>query len=278
MILVAVIRKFQGDLEHFLEICDLTFSGLDSEKTDEDIYSKEIENFQLDDSSDEDITGKESKDIMKISETAVNDHIEKLQQSLPDETVNATKLFIKLIGEQQGEALAVRKYTQKRADERITVSYEQNDIVLLPSHYSYDHLHAAYNSLHPEKLIKNVCDKCILYKCALKESVNDTDENIDTQLIAHISDYQEMRDMYEDDIKKAKTTDPHSLNPWTIRELLPRGFPEEKQVDLWEKIHEYCPTEFQDELCPKPPNNVIKRVKGKETCARGTHIKGKEKE
>ncbi|CAG8703297.1 3420_t:CDS:2 [Racocetra fulgida] len=302
--------EFQGDLEHFLDICDLTFSELYSEETDENIYFEEIENFQLDDSSAKDITGEESKDIMKISETAVNDHIERLQQC---------------------EALAVKKYTRKWADRKITVSYKQNDVVLLLFYYFYNHLHAAYNSLHPEKLIKShitfqkiwkndtklskilikkpskdVCDECILYKRALKESVNDTDKNIDTQLIAHISDYQEMKDIFGntkrmyakleawcidhiiDIIKKSasnnipinfekqkefncerpgiirakirvndpwdefqllkKKADPHSLNPWTIRELLPRGLSEEKQVDLWKKIREYCPTEFQDKL------------------------------
>ncbi|CAG8551576.1 14197_t:CDS:2, partial [Racocetra fulgida] len=205
-----------------------------SEETDEDICSEEIENFQLDDSSDEDIMGEESKDIMKISEMAVNN-------SLSDETVNATKLFIKSIGEQQGEALAVRKYTQKRADGKITVSYEQNDVVLFSFHYSYDHLYAAYNSLHPEKLVKSritfqkiwkndtelskvlirklskdICDECSLYKYALKESVNETDENIDTQLIAHISDYWAMRDIYEDDIKKAKTSDHSSFHVFSF--------------------------------------------------------------
>ncbi|CAG8516602.1 5782_t:CDS:1, partial [Dentiscutata heterogama] len=45
--------------------------------------------------------------------------------------------------------------------------------------------------------------------------------------------------------------------------LPPIGIPEEKQVDLWDKIHKYCPTEFQDKLCPKLPDDVIERVKGK---------------
>ncbi|CAG8604675.1 7479_t:CDS:2 [Racocetra fulgida] len=39
------------------------------------------------------------------------------------------------------------------------------------------------------------------------------------------------------------------------------GLSEEKQVDLWDKIRPYCPIAFHDELCPKPQDNVLERVR-----------------
>ncbi|CAG8801302.1 2349_t:CDS:1, partial [Racocetra fulgida] len=49
-----------------------------------------------------------------------------------------------------------------------------------------------------------------------------------------------------------------ALNP---QELQPKGLPEEKQVELWEKIRPYCPVAFRDELCPKPQNDLFERVR-----------------
>ncbi|CAG8832583.1 7943_t:CDS:2, partial [Cetraspora pellucida] len=48
-----------------------------------------------------------------------------------------------------------------------------------------------------------------------------------------------------------------ALNP---QELQPKGLPEEKQVELWEKIRPYCPVAFRDELCPKPQNDLFERA------------------
>ena len=74
---------------------------------------------------------------------------------LPVETVNKAKSFIKWIGEQHGEAIAVRKYTRKKACGQVTASYEKHDVVLIPSHYSYERLLDAYNIINPEKFIKS---------------------------------------------------------------------------------------------------------------------------
>ncbi|CAG8785427.1 4759_t:CDS:2, partial [Racocetra fulgida] len=74
---------------------------------------------------------------------------------LSTETVNKTKSFINLMGERHGEALAVQKYTQKKTDRQIIVTYEKHDNVLLPSHYSYDRLLAIYNLMNSNNLIKS---------------------------------------------------------------------------------------------------------------------------
>ncbi|CAG8725367.1 14665_t:CDS:1, partial [Ambispora leptoticha] len=155
---------------------------------------------------------------------------------LPAETVNKAKSFIRRTGEQHGEAVAVRKYARKKADGQVTVSYEKHDMILLPSHYSYDRLLAAYNLMNPETLIKSrwtfrqlwradseltkivirkpskdKCDECTVFKRALKENVSDINEDLDAQLMAHITDYREMRDAYENDIHVAKTCDRSSF-------------------------------------------------------------------
>ncbi|CAG8496743.1 10015_t:CDS:2 [Cetraspora pellucida] len=160
-----------------------------------------------------------------------------LKNILSVETVNKAKLFIKSLGEQHDEQQAIRKYTHKKINGQITVNYEKVDIILLPSHYSYDRFLVAYNSMNSENHIssrwtfqklwknnnelskiiikkpsKDVCDECILYKHALKESDNKTDEDLDEQLITHISDYREMRKLYEDDVQEAKNCDRFSLH------------------------------------------------------------------
>ncbi|CAG8561276.1 9596_t:CDS:2 [Cetraspora pellucida] len=222
--------EFSESLEYFLDNYNYSFSELNS---DEYVHSDEEETSQLDESSNKETMNKESENIISISEIAINECIKKLQQCclckrkcsekissdllqhlpskniLLNKTVNKVKLFIKSIGEQQGEALAVRKYTRKRVDRKITVSYEKDNVVLLLSHYSYIRL-LALSKILIRKPSKDVCDKCILYKHALKESINNTNENIDQQLTMHILDYQAMKDIYKNNIKEAKTCD-HSL-------------------------------------------------------------------
>ncbi|CAG8578385.1 4906_t:CDS:2, partial [Cetraspora pellucida] len=110
---------------------------------------------------------------------------------------------------------------------RLIVQYEKNDLVLLPSHYSYNQFLAFYNLTHPDNCVSNwsfrriwkddaelsktiirkpskdVCDECTLFKRALKEC-NNVDENLDTQFAKHIIDYRSMREAYENDIQMAK--------------------------------------------------------------------------
>ncbi|CAG8683796.1 15390_t:CDS:2, partial [Cetraspora pellucida] len=328
---------------------------------------------------------------------------------LPIETANKAKFFIKSFGDQHGEKQAVRKYIRKKKDGQITVNYEKDDVILLLSHYSYSRLLDLYNLMNPKNLINShVCDECTLYKRALKESSNYVNEDLDEQLITHVSDYRKLREVYENDIQKAKSSDhssflhqfglvnegidkhwhaiytegkaskgpnevtsilnhflvsvtgeakeiklwadncggqnknscllwyllwlcntkifhkidyqfqikSHTRNSvdrgfgrtkleyakseaWCIDHLftykkpglmrakirvkdswdefqllkkdanpvnlspqkLPsKGLSEEKQVDFWNKIHPYCPTEFQDKLCPRPTDDVVKRI------------------
>ncbi|CAG8742767.1 10585_t:CDS:2, partial [Dentiscutata heterogama] len=128
------------------------------------------------------------------------------------ETANKARFFIKSFSDQHGEKQAVRKYICKKKDEQITVNYEKDDVILLPSHYSYSHLLDLYNLINPENLINSyVYDECILYKRALKESSNHVNEDLDKQLITHVSDYQELKEVYENDIQKAKSSNRSSF-------------------------------------------------------------------
>ncbi|CAG8771177.1 17321_t:CDS:1, partial [Racocetra fulgida] len=77
--------EFLENLEHFLDTYDLTLSELDSEELDE--------SSQLDKSSDEDIIDEEPKNIMRISETDVNDLIKKLQECCLCETKYSEKIL-----------------------------------------------------------------------------------------------------------------------------------------------------------------------------------------
>ncbi|CAG8700362.1 4303_t:CDS:2, partial [Dentiscutata heterogama] len=40
------------------------------------------------------------------------------------------------------------------------------------------------------------------------------------------------------------------------QELLPKGLPEEKQIDLWNNIHPYCLIAFCDKYCLKPDKDM----------------------
>ncbi len=34
-----------------------------------------------------------------------------------------------------------------------------------------------------------------------------------------------------------------------------------KQVELWSKFRKFVPQEFQDEICPRPSDEVLKNIK-----------------
>ena len=44
--------------------------------------------------------------------------------------------------------------------------------------------------------------------------------------------------------------------------LNPPGLPEMKQVDLYFKFRPFVPDEYKDNICPKPPDDVIQRIQG----------------
>ncbi|CAG8559349.1 3592_t:CDS:2, partial [Racocetra fulgida] len=195
------------NVEHFFDTLDFATLESDSNDSNESTYE---EDFQSEESEselkDDDSTGNESEEIKCRSMLPrLHGNIGRSPKiRLPAETVNKAKSFIRRTGEQHGEAVAVRKYARKKADGQVTVSYEKHDMILLPSHYSYDRLLAAYNLMNPETLIK-------IFKRALKENVSDINEDLDAQLMAHITDYREMRDAYENDIHVAKTCDRSSF-------------------------------------------------------------------
>ncbi|CAG8745748.1 13059_t:CDS:2, partial [Racocetra fulgida] len=119
-------------------------------------------------------------------ENAIHLPINKLSAKM----VNKVKSFIRLTGEQHREG----KYTRKKIDRSITVQYEKHDI--------------------------DVCDKCTLFKCALKEN-NNINEDLDNQFAIHMHNYHAMREIYESDIQIAKAAyNPQQLGRWYYSSLL----------------------------------------------------------
>jgi len=47
---------------------------------------------------------------------------------------------------------------------------------------------------------------------------------------------------------------------YKFKQLLQPGLKDIKRVELYKKWHPFVPVEFQDEICPQPPENVIKKV------------------
>ena len=49
------------------------------------------------------------------------------------------------------------------------------------------------------------------------------------------------------------------MRTYKFKQLLQPGLKDIKRVELYKKWHPFVPVEFQDEICPQPPENVIKK-------------------
>ncbi|CAG8658059.1 1019_t:CDS:2, partial [Racocetra fulgida] len=280
-----------------------------------DIYPQESES----ESSEDTTTDEESEDIVQIPEE-LHEWVKNRKSMLPRyhggighipgnilsvETIDKAKSFIKRMGEQHGESIAVRKYTQKKTSEQITVTYEKDDITLLPSHYLYSRLHIAYNLMHPNKYIKKLphdpqqSEKWYYLSLLKIYQFGFVDEGIDKHWHAIYTEvdcgfgstkkeYSRLEIWYIDQLAEViERSSPNNISakvratdPWDefklikqyvdINQLNPRILPQkgllaEKQVDLWKNIGPYCPIAFRNKLCSKLPDSVIERVE---------HLKG----
>ncbi|CAG8684887.1 4501_t:CDS:2, partial [Dentiscutata heterogama] len=61
------------------------------------------------------------------------------------------------------------------------------------------HGDSEFNKITIRKLFKDVYDECTLLKHALNENINYVNEDLNEKLANHISDYQKIREIYEDD-------------------------------------------------------------------------------
>ncbi len=45
-----------------------------------------------------------------------------------------------------------------------------------------------------------------------------------------------------------------------LKQFAPPGMKEIKQVELYPKLRKFVPAEFADEICPKPPDEILENV------------------
>ena len=51
------------------------------------------------------------------------------------------------------------------------------------------------------------------------------------------------------------------LSNYIIKPILAPGLREIKQVELYAKFRKFVPREFQDEICPRPSDEVLENIK-----------------
>jgi hypothetical protein len=60
-----------------------------------------------------------------------------------------------------------------------------------------------------------------------------------------------------------------------LKQVVPRGLPMIKQVELFTKYRQFVPEEFRDELCPDPGTDVIDEIKGQRNTKRKEQAEAK---
>jgi len=64
------------------------------------------------------------------------------------------------------------------------------------------------------------------------------------------------------DFKKSFVADrTRQLQSYIMTAVEAPGLKEIKQVELWSKFRKFVPPEFQDEICPRPSDEVLKNIK-----------------
>jgi hypothetical protein len=51
------------------------------------------------------------------------------------------------------------------------------------------------------------------------------------------------------------------MKQYELEQLMEPGLPEIKQVELWVKWRKFIPSQFRDEICPRPNEKIIARIK-----------------
>ncbi|CAG8700318.1 11721_t:CDS:2, partial [Cetraspora pellucida] len=206
------------------------FDNLDfaTHESDEDFRFEEL-NSEL---RDEDTIDEKYEEISQLNEKdqlAVNGLIDKLKKCCLCKYSCIEKVsqnLLQFLWLQERKSMLPRPHRNTGCQPKKTLPIETltrqnllligwtNDMhnnVFLPSYYSYDRLLATYNLINPNNLIKSCWTFQNIwksdFKLTLKESNGGIDEDLDIQLMTHITDYQMIRDIYEDDIRTAKICD-----------------------------------------------------------------------
>jgi len=180
----------------------------------------------------------------------VHQNKENKHHHLPEITQSLAQEFLRRLGSECGEDRAIRKYTRKLNEGKISVNYEKMNYVYLPSHYSQSKIFSMYNHLHPlnkirsrsafiniwqshedlKKIIirspsKNECDDCTVLRINLIDATSNIQQELQAGLdnreevvqdtaekwTNHIAHYRDLRSNYEADIKRCRSGDDSDL-------------------------------------------------------------------
>ena len=163
----------------------------------------------------------------------VHGNLNNKNASCSNETYERVNEYLALLEKKFGEPIATRKFMRESIGGKLKkISIEKEDIVYLPSYFSYQKLYDQLKLDSPEykfcfKSFKNywdnhekfkymkirnpskdVCDECTIYRnkvsCLNDEEFTEGGEELNSYYLSHISQYRYMRNQYENDIIKCR--------------------------------------------------------------------------
>ena len=86
----------------------------------------------------------------------------------------------------------------------------------------------------------------------------------DNPTVLHTKEYRDSVEHPEQEMEKGKASHEvrkNKMGNYQFEKLQPPGLKEIKMVELYKKWRSFMPEEFQDIICPKPPDDVLSRIK-----------------
>jgi len=151
---------------------------------------------------------------------------------LDEKIIDGMRSFLQEFSLNHGESNATRKYIRKKENGEATVTVESEEVILLPSHWSFVKIYklfllkskltendisvlsfvrfwkseCEFKNLKIRSPSKDVCDECTIFKNSIINSSclklqEEILEDINEIQSNHISNYRFMRKLYEDDIR-----------------------------------------------------------------------------
>jgi hypothetical protein len=166
----------------------------------------------------------------------VHGNLQNRNASLSTEVYSKMEEYLNYLLTNYGEPIATRKFVRQFEEgKRTTISIEKEEIVYLPSYFSYEKLYSSFVSQNSEiqcsidslkrywmnhetfknmkirNPSKDVCDECSVFKNKISsladEEFTELGEIINDEHQSHISQYRYMRNEYEKDIMKSRNTE-----------------------------------------------------------------------
>jgi len=153
--------------------------------------------------------------------------------SISDETYSKIEDFLIILKKNYGEPIATRKFIRESVGGKLKkITIEKEDIVYLPSYFSYQniydqlklespeyqfsiksikrfwHGHEKFKNLKIRNPSKDVCDECYIFKNIIAslndEEITEKGEELNASYQSHIAQYRFMRNEYENDILRSR--------------------------------------------------------------------------